>query len=132
MYEDDIFNGLGVEVELPDSEKFLQVKETLTRIGIPSYKTKSLYQTCHILHKRGRYVIIHFKELFRLDGKESEISKDDIDRRDTIAMLLEDWGLVKILDDSYEDKELALDLVKIVRYNDKESWNLVPKYNIGK
>ena len=77
MNEDDIFNGLGVEVELPDSEKFLQVKETLTRIGIPSYKNKSLYQTCHILHKRGRYAIIHFKELFRLDGKESDITKDE-------------------------------------------------------
>ena len=93
----DIFNGLGVEIELPMSRDFLKVRETLTRIGVASKRDNTLYQSCHILHKRGRYAVMHFKELFLLDGRKADLTEDDVGRRNTIANLLSDWGLVKIL-----------------------------------
>ena len=96
----DIFKGVGVEVELPTQDSFLKVKETLTRIGISSRKEKKLYQSCHILHKKGRYAILHFKELFILDGKHNTLTEEDISRRNTIVNLLEEWELVKIVDPS--------------------------------
>ncbi|NBP70287.1 MAG: translation repressor protein, partial [Cytophagia bacterium] len=98
----DIFKGVGVEITLDDEDAFLKVRETLTRIGVSSRKEKVLYQSCHILHKQGRYVILHFKELFALDGKPSTITENDIQRRNAIANLLEEWGLVKILKDEKE------------------------------
>ena len=106
MEQEDIFNGLGVEVKLHSDEDFLKVKETLTRMGISSRKEKKLYQSCHILHKRGRYAIMHFKELFILDGLESNISDDDIGRRNTITNLLEEWGLLVVIDEFEEDEPM--------------------------
>lgn len=131
--EDDIFNGLGIEVSLEEREDFLKVKETLTRIGVSSRKENKLYQSCHILHKRGRYVILHFKELFELDGLESNISDEDIGRRNTIVNLLEDWGLLKIIDDE-DSKEpmVSLAKLKIIPHREKNDWELVPKYHIGR
>ena len=131
--EDDIFNGLGIEVSLEEREDFLKVKETLTRIGVSSRKENKLYQSCHILHKRGRYVILHFKELFELDGLESNISDEDIGRRNTIVNLLEDWGLLKIIDDE-DSKEPTVSLakLKIIPHREKNNWELVPKYHIGR
>ena len=131
--EDDIFNGLGIEVSLEEREDFLKVKETLTRIGVSSRKENKLYQSCHILHKRGRYVILHFKELFELDGLESNISDEDIGRRNTIVNLLEDWGLLKIIDDE-DSKEPTVSLakMKIIPHREKNDWELVPKYHIGR
>ncbi len=131
--EDDIFNGLGIEVSLEEREDFLKVKETLTRIGVSSRKENKLYQSCHILHKRGRYVILHFKELFELDGLESNISDEDIGRRNTIVNLLEDWGLLKIIDDE-DSKEPTVSLakLKIIPHREKNDWELVPKYHIGR
>ena len=131
--EDDIFNGLGIEVSLEEREDFLTVKETLTRIGVSSRKENKLYQSCHILHKRGRYVILHFKELFELDGLESNISDEDIGRRNTIVNLLEDWGLLKIIDDE-DSKEPTVSLakLKIIPHREKNDWELVPKYHIGR
>lgn len=121
-----------LEVSLPEPDNFLKVRETLTRIGIASRKDKKLYQSCHILHKQGRYYIVHFKELFALDGKESNITANDIERRNTIAGLLQDWGLLKILDTSKADPKASLSQIKVVSHKEKEEWELVPKYNIGK
>jgi hypothetical protein len=121
-----------LEVTLPEPDNFLKVKETLTRIGVASKKDKTLYQSCHILHKQGRYFIVHFKELFALDGKESNISSNDIERRNTISKLLEDWGLLKIVVPAKAEKQVSLSQIKIVSYSEKKEWNLVAKYNIGK
>jgi hypothetical protein len=121
-----------LEVTLPEPDNFLKVRETLTRIGIASRKDKKLYQSCHILHKQGRYYIVHFKELFALDGKESNITANDVERRNTIAGLLQDWGLLKILDASKADPKASLSQIKVVSHKEKEEWELVPKYNIGK
>jgi len=120
-----------LEVTLSEPDDFLKVKETLTRIGIASRRDNKLYQSCHILHKQGRYFIVHFKELFMLDGKKSNLEEADVQRRNTIATLLQDWGLVEI-----QNKEVALDCapmrqIKIIGYKDKENWELCPKYNIG-
>jgi len=120
------------EVTLPEPDNFLKVRETLTRIGIASRKEKKLYQSCHILHKQGRYFIVHFKELFALDGKESNITSGDIERRNAIATLLEDWELLKILDSKRADPKASLSQIKVVSYKEKDEWELVPKYNIGK
>jgi|TARA_E500000318_G_scaffold38911_1_gene37518 hypothetical protein len=131
--EDDIFNGLGIEVSLEEREDFLKVKETLTRIGVSSRKENKLYQSCHILHKRGRYVILHFKELFELDGLESNISDEDIGRRNTIVNLLEDWGLLKIIDiEDSKEPTVSLAKMKIIPHREKNDWELVPKYHIGR
>ncbi len=131
--EDDIFNGLGIEIELSERDDFLKVKETLTRIGVSSRKENKLYQSCHILHKRGRYVILHFKELFELDGLESNITDEDLGRRNTIVSLLEEWGLLKIIDvEEVEETKVSLAKMKIIPFKDKGNWELIPKYHIGK
>ena len=132
MSDDDIFEGLGVEIELDSDDNFLKVKETLTRIGISSRKEKKLYQSCHILHKKGRYAIMHFKELFLLDGLKAEIDDTDIGRRNTITALLEEWGLLKIIDDDADEPKVGLNQLKILSYKDKGDWELVPKYHIGR
>ena len=121
-----------LEVTLAEPDNFLKVRETLTRIGIASRKEKTLYQSCHILHKQGRYFIVHFKELFALDGKESNITANDVERRNTIANLLQDWGLLKILHASKAEQKASLSQIKVVSHKEKNEWELVPKYNIGK
>ncbi len=122
-----------VEVTLNEQDDFLKVRETLTRIGVSSRKEKVLYQSCHILHKQGQYYIVHFKELFALDGKPSNISENDIQRRNAIANLLEEWGLVKIINRKLlEDNIAPLHQIKIISFKEKDDWELVAKYNIGK
>ena len=129
---EDIFKGVGVEIELPSDDSFLKVKETLTRIGISSRKEKRLYQSCHILHKKGRYAILHFKELFILDGKHNTFTEEDHARRNTIVNLLEEWELVKIVDAEKTKNPLAsLNQIKIISYKEKDDWELTVKYNIG-
>lgn len=120
-----------VEVQLAQPDDFLKIKETLTRIGVASYKQKKLYQSCHILHKRGKYYIVHFKELFALDGKNSTLSQEDLERRNAIAKLLEDWGLVKIVNVTQVEERAPLNTIKILHYSDKPNWTLESKYNIG-
>jgi hypothetical protein len=130
---EDIFKGVGVEIALNEQDDFLKVRETLTRIGVSSRKEKVLYQSCHILHKQGRYAIVHFKELFALDGKPSNISENDIQRRNAIAKLLEDWELIKILNPKKIENDLApLHQIKIISFREKDDWQLIAKYNIGK
>jgi hypothetical protein len=130
---EDIFEGLGVEIKLSSEENFLKVKETLTRLGVSSKRENKLYQSCHILHKRGRYAIMHFKEMFILDGLESDISEDDIARRNTIVKLLVEWGLIDAIDDDdYASPQLSLARLKIIPYKEKDKWQLIPKYHIGK
>ena len=122
-----------VEVTLKNDEDFLKVKETLTRIGVASRKNKALYQSCHILHKQQWYYIVHFKELFALDGKPTNFDQEDMGRRNTIANLLEEWGLVKINDPERTSEPVApLSQTKIISFKDKDQWELIPKYNIGK
>lgn len=122
-----------VEVKLAKEDDFLKVRETLTRIGVASKKDKTLYQSCHILHKQGRYYIVHFKELFKLDGKPSNFEEDDVGRRNTIANLLAEWGLVTLVDKRKTETPVApVSQVKILAYSDKEEWNLVAKYNVGR
>ena len=132
MSDDDIFEGLGVEIELDSDDNFLKVKETLTRIGISSRKDKKLYQSCHILHKKGRYAIMHFKELFILDGLKADMDDTDLGRRNTITALLEEWGLLKIVDDDIDEPRVGLNQLKILSYKDKDEWELIPKYHIGR
>ena len=120
-----------LEVTLPTPDNFLKVKETLTRIGVASKKDRKLYQSAHILHKQGRYFIVHFKELFILDNKDSNISVNDVDRRNAIALLLEDWGLISIVKRPTTNMQSMLSQIKIVSFRDKSEWELVPKYNIG-
>ena len=120
-----------LEVGLDEPDDFLKVRETLSRIGVASRKERKLYQSCPILHKQGRYYIVHFKELFALDGKQTNISVNDLSRRNTIANLLQDWGLVKIMSESpYEAAPLSQ--IKILTYKEKSEWLLETKYNIGK
>jgi hypothetical protein len=121
-----------LEVTLPEPDNFLKIRETLSRIGVASRKDKTLYQSCHILHKQGRYFIVHFKELFALDGKEANLTVGDIERRNTIAGLLSDWGLLKIVNPSKVDQKVSLSQIKVVAFKEKNDWNLVAKYNIGK
>lgn len=121
-----------LEIILPEPDNFLKVRETLTRIGIASRKDSKLYQSCHILHKQGRYFIVHFKELFALDGKESNISLEDIERRNAIATLLQDWDLLKIVVAAKAEPKASMSQIKVVSYKEKANWELVPKYNIGK
>ena len=122
-----------VEVTLDQKDDFLKVRETLTRIGVASKKEKVLYQSCHILHKQGKYYITHFKELFALDGKPTDITENDIARRNTVANLLEDWGLIKIVTkEQTKEPTVSLSQVKIISHKEKADWELVPKYNIGK
>ena len=121
-----------VEIELSEDEDFLKIRETLTRIGIASRKEKTLYQSCHILHKRGKYYIVHFKELFALDGKATNFNENDFGRRNTITNLLAEWGLLSLVDvNKSSDPVVSLGQIKIITHRDKSDWNLVAKYNIG-
>jgi hypothetical protein len=122
-----------VEVTLDQKDDFLKVRETLTRIGVASKKEKILYQSCHILHKQGKYYITHFKELFSLDGKPTDITDNDLARRNTVANLLEDWELLKIVNkEQTKEPTVSLSQVKIISHKEKADWELIPKYNIGK
>lgn len=124
---------LDVEVTLVTKDDFLKIKETLTRVGVASKKEKVLYQSCHILHKQGRYFIVHFKQLFALDGKPTNITENDLARRNTIAILLEDWGLLKLVHpEKIEQLQVSLSQIKILGYKEKEDWMLESKYTIGK
>ena len=118
------------EVLLKEPDDFLKIRETLTRIGVASRKERKIFQSCHILHKQGRYFIVHFKELFALDGKKSNITSNDIERRNTISQLLSDWGLIELVG-TIENKA-PLSQIKVLPYKDKKEWILEPKYNIGK
>ena len=119
-----------LEVTLNEADDFLKVRETLSRIGVASRKERKLYQSCHILHKQGRYFIVHFKELFALDGKPTNISINDLERRNTIAGLLEDWDLIKITGNN--EQKAPLSQIKVLSYKEKDEWLLETKYNIGK
>ena len=119
-----------LEISLKEPDDFLKVRETLSRVGVASRKERKLYQSCHILHKQGRYFIVHFKELFALDGKETNLSENDIARRNTIAKLLDDWDLVKLLGTA--EPVAPLSQIKVLSYREKEEWTLETKYNIGK
>ena len=122
-----------IEVSLNEQDDFLKVRETLTRIGVSSRKEKVLYQSCHILHKQGRYYIVHFKELFALDGKPSNLTENDVQRRNAIANLLEEWGLIKVLNPGLMKDNIApLHQIKIISFKEKDDWQLIAKYNIGK
>jgi len=120
-----------LEVTLNEPDDFLKVRETLTRIGVASRKDKKLYQSCHILHKQGRYFIVHFKELFVLDGKPSTITENDIQRRNTIAVLLADWGLITISNVEQSKDRAPLRQIKVISHRERHDWELCPKYNIG-
>jgi hypothetical protein len=133
MENDDIFDGLGVEITLKTKEDFLKVKETLTRIGISSRTDKKLWQSCHILHKRGKYAIMHFKEMFVLDGLSSDISDEDLGRRNVIVKLLVEWGLIDAVDEEeYKEPMIPLSKLKIISHKEKNDWQLIPKYHIGR
>lgn len=120
-----------LEITLNEPDDFLKVRETLTRIGVASRKEKKLFQSCHILHKQGRYFIVHFKELFILDGKKSNLEENDIARRNTIATLLSDWGLISFSNPKLAEPIAPLRQIKIIPYKEKNAWELCPKYNIG-
>jgi hypothetical protein len=121
-----------VEVKLKEDDDFLKVRETLTRIGVASKKTNTLFQSCHILHKQGKYYIVHFKELFDLDGKPTDFSSEDKQRRNTITTLLSDWGLVEVVKEDKIDDTIPVSRLKIIPHKQKDQWELVAKYNIGK
>ena len=122
-----------VEVKLKEDEDFLKIRETLTRIGVASRKDKTLFQSCHILHKQGRYYITHFKELFSMDGKPSNFTEDDISRRNSIANLLAEWGLVELVNPEKTKEPVSpLSQIKVLPHKEKDEWNLAAKYNIGK
>lgn len=121
-----------VEVTLRQPDDFLKVRETLTRIGVASRKEKKLFQSCHILHKKGKYYIVHFKELFALDGKHSNLTNNDVQRRNRITKLLSDWGLVVMVDESRVEDIAPLNQIKVISFRDKKEWILESKYNIGK
>jgi hypothetical protein len=123
--------SLMLEVTLNEPDDFLKVKETLTRIGVASRRENKLFQSCHILHKQGRYFIVHFKELFMLDGKKSNLEESDVQRRNTIAVLLQDWGLVTIQNKEQSKDCAPMRTIKIIGFKDKDNWELCPKYNIG-
>jgi hypothetical protein len=128
----DLDGYAPLEVILVKPDDFLKVRETLTRIGVASRKDKILYQSCHILHKQGKYYIVHFKELFALDGKQADLTDNDLERRNTIAKLLSDWGLVKIIDNTKFTELAPLSQIKVIAHKDKHEWDLQTKYNIGK
>ena len=120
-----------LEITLSEPDDFLKVRETLTRIGVASRRDNTLFQSCHILHKQGRYFIVHFKELFLLDGKKSNLETSDVERRNTIATLLSDWGLVSIVNKEVAKECAPMRQIKIISFKDKANWTLQPKYNIG-
>ena len=121
-----------VECTLKEPDDFLKIRETLTRIGVASRKDKTLYQSCHILHKQGKYYIVHFKELFALDGKKSTLSENDIQRRNTITLLLQDWSLVDVVKKEMTESKAPLSQIKVLPFKEKKDWTLSAKYNIGK
>ena len=123
-------NMLEVTIKQPDD--FLKVRETLTRIGVASRKDKTLFQFCHILHKQGKYFIVHFKELFALDGKKATLTQNDIQRRNTIAVLLQDWNLISVVKKEAAEDKAPLSQIKVLPFKEKKEWNLSAKYNIGK
>ena len=128
--QEAIVNDL-VEVTFPEKDDFLKIRETLSRIGVASRREQELYQSCHILHKRGKYYLVHFKELFALDGKDSSITESDLGRRNAISKLLQEWGLLKVISNNIESPMAPMSLIKVLPYKDKEEWELVPKYNSG-
>ena len=131
MDEQDLIQDL-VEITFPEKDDFLKIRETLSRIGVASRKEKELFQSCHILHKRGKYYIVHFKELFKLDGKQSNFDESDIARRNTIVDLLRQWSLVKVLDPKrIEEPRAPLSQIKVIPYKEKNQWKLTQKYSIG-
>ena len=135
MSEDQEYNWSPdqmIEVTLKEPDDFLKVRETLTRIGVASRKEKKIYQSCHILHKQGKYYIVHFKELFALDGKRANLFVNDVQRRNRIAQLLSDWGLVNVVSTSSIEDAAPLSQIKVLSYKDKSEWTLESKYNIGK
>ena len=121
-----------LEISLKEPDDFLKIRETLSRIGVASRKERKLYQSCHILHKQGRYYIVHFKELFALDGKKSTLTSNDIQRRNTISLLLQDWNLIDIVKKEATEDKAPLSQIKVLPFKEKSEWNLVAKYNIGK
>ena len=121
-----------LEVTIKQPDDFLKVRETLTRIGVASRKDKTLYQSCHILHKQGKYYIVHFKELFALDGKKSTLTLNDIQRRNTIALLLQDWNLIDVVKKEATENKAPLSQIKVLPFKEKKEWTLSAKYNIGK
>lgn len=121
-----------LEIKIAQEDDFLKIKETLTRIGVASRKDKKLYQSCHILHKQGKFYIVHFKEMFALDGKPTDFSEEDLGRRNTIAKLLEDWGLLSIVAPATMTITAPMNIIKIISFKDKSNWDLVQKYAIGK
>ena len=121
-----------LEITLSEPDDFLKVRETLTRIGVASRREKKLYQSCHILHKQGRYFIVHFKELFLLDGKKANLEESDVARRNTIATLMSDWGLLSIINKDVSENKAPMRQIKIIPFKEKNEWELCPKYNIGK
>jgi len=121
-----------VEVVLGEPDDFLKVRETLTRIGVASRKEKKIYQSCHILHKQGKYYIVHFKELFALDGKQTNFSLNDLQRRNRIVQLLSDWGLIKVIDAAKIEDLAPLNQIKVLAFKEKQEWTLESKYNIGR
>jgi hypothetical protein len=123
--------AMMLEISLKEPDDFLKIRETLTRIGVASRKDNKLYQSCHILHKQGRYFIVHFKELFMLDGKPSNLMDNDIQRRNTIATLLSDWGLLDIVNGDQATDKAPLRQIKVIPHKEKQQWELCPKYNIG-
>lgn len=128
----NLVNNL-IEVKISEEEDFLKIKETLTRIGVASRKDNKLFQSCHILHKQGKYYIVHFKELFILDGKPSNFSEEDKARRNTIISLLQEWELIKVVDtEKIKDPKAPMNQIKIIPYKEKSNWTLEPKYNIGR
>lgn len=123
--------AMMLEITLKEPDDFLKIRETLTRIGVASRKDNKLYQSCHILHKQGRYFIVHFKELFMLDGKPSNLMDNDVQRRNTIATLLSDWGLLDIVNGAQATDKAPLRQIKVIPHKEKQQWELCPKYNIG-
>lgn len=128
---DDVFDGYGVPVYLKDNDSFLKIKETLTRIGIASKRDKTLYQSCHILHKKGQYAIMHFKEMMELDGKRTDLTDNDLERRNTIAKLLRDWNLLSVIDDEDIERLVPVSQIKIISFKEKNDYNLISKYTFG-
>ena len=132
LFNIDIEGYIHLEIKLVEPDDFLKIRETLTRIGVASRKDKILYQSCHILHKQGRYFIVHFKELFALDGKQADLTENDLQRRNTVAKLLFDWGLITLLQPKLFDDVAPLSQIKVLSFKEKDDWTLQTKYNIGK
>lgn len=131
MSTSDIFKGVGVPVKLTKKENYLVIKETLERIGVSPKNKKVLYQSCHIVHKNEQYMIAHFKELFKLDNLKSEVSDEDIQRRNAIVNLLEEWDLIEVHDPKMIENKMGINGVKILRYDERDDWDLIPKFNTG-